>query len=84
MQQQEEQTWQTSDNSTAVLSLTHTYTHTGDLERERLNSMRATAREVEHKWQTSVNSTALQHTRDLWKIGHGSVEPKWGAVGGHL
>jgi hypothetical protein len=54
----------------------------GDLERERLNAMRETAKEVEAKWQTSVHATALQQTRDMWKLHHNSVEPAWGAPGG--
>lgn len=51
----------------------------GDLERERLNAMRETAKEVEARWQTSVHATALQHTRDIWKLHHDSVMPTWGA-----
>ena len=54
----------------------------GDLERERLNALRETRKEVEQKWQTSFHNTALQHTRDMWKLEHDSVDPSWGAVGG--
>jgi len=54
----------------------------GDLERERMNALRETRKEVEQKWQTSFHTTALQHTRDMWKLEHDSVDPSWGAVGG--
>ena len=54
----------------------------GDLERERMNSLRETRKEVEQKWQTSFHTTALQHTRDMWKLEHDSVDPSWSAVGG--
>ena len=58
------------------------HTYAGDLERERMEAMRKTQREVEQKWQTSVNSSALRHSLDLWKLEHGSTSPGWGAVGG--
>lgn len=54
----------------------------GDLERERMNALRETRKEVEKKWQTSFHTTALQHTRDMWKLEHDSVDPSWSVVGG--
>jgi hypothetical protein len=51
----------------------------GDLERERMNAMRETAKEVEARWQTTVHATALQHTRDMWKLHHDADVPTWGA-----
>ena len=51
----------------------------GDLERERMNAMRETAKEVEARWQTSVHATALQHTRDIGKLHHDADVPTWGA-----